>query len=54
MAQSTACVAEIYDQATADCFRIQYGGSVNAGNATELFAKPDRRWWSGWRSIPES
>ena len=21
--------------------RIQYGGSVNAGNAAELFAKPD-------------
>ena len=36
-----ACVAEIYDQATADSVRIQYGGSVNAGNAAELFAKPD-------------
>ena len=35
------CVAEIYDQATADSVRIQYGGSVNAGNAAELFAKPD-------------
>ena len=33
--------AEIYDQATADSVRIQYGGSVNAGNAAELFAKPD-------------
>ena len=32
---------EIYDQATADSVRIQYGGSVNAGNAAELFAKPD-------------
>ena len=27
--------------ATADSVRIQYGGSVNAGNAAELFAKPD-------------
>ena len=36
-----ACVTEIYDQATADSVRIQYGGSVNAGNAAELFAKPD-------------
>ena len=35
------CVAEIYDQATADSVRIQYGGSINAGNAAELFAKPD-------------
>ena len=32
---------EVYDQATADSVRIQYGGSVNAGNAAELFAKPD-------------
>lgn len=36
-----ACIAEIYDEATADAIRIQYGGSVNAGNAAELFAKPD-------------
>ena len=36
-----ACIAEVYDQATADEIRIQYGGSVNAGNAAELFAKPD-------------
>ena len=36
-----ACVAEIYDQATADSVRIQYGGSVNASNAAELFAKPN-------------
>ncbi|MBE7728182.1 MAG: triose-phosphate isomerase [Enterocloster citroniae] len=35
------CIAEIYDQATADAIRIQYGGSVNAGNAAELFAMPD-------------
>ena len=35
------CLAEIYDQATADEIRIQYGGSMNAGNAAELLAKPD-------------
>ena len=36
-----ACIAEVYDEATAAEIRIQYGGSVNAGNAAELFAKPD-------------
>lgn len=36
-----ACIAEIFDQATADEIRIQYGGSVNAKTAPELFAKPD-------------
>jgi triosephosphate isomerase len=36
-----ACIAEIYDQATAEAVRIQYGGSVNAGNAAELFAEKD-------------
>ena len=35
------CIAEMYDAATAEAVRIQYGGSVNAGNAAELFAKPD-------------
>ena len=35
------CIAEIYDAATADAVRTQYGGSVNAGNAAELFAQPD-------------
>ena len=35
------CIAEMYDQATADAVRIQYGGSVNAGNAAELFAQPN-------------
>ena len=35
------CIAEIYDDATAQAVRIQYGGSVNAGNAAELFAQPD-------------
>ena len=36
-----ACIAEIYDEATAEAIRIQYGGSVNAANAAELFAQPD-------------
>ena len=36
-----ACIAEVYDDATAEAIRIQYGGSVNAGNAAELFSKPD-------------
>lgn len=35
------CIAEIYDAATAEAVRIQYGGSANAGNAAELFAQPD-------------
>ena len=36
-----ACIKEVYDEATAEAVRIQYGGSVNAGNAAELFAKAD-------------
>ncbi len=35
------CIREVYDEATAEAIRIQYGGSVNAGNAAELFGKPD-------------
>ena len=35
------CIAEIYDEATAEAIRIQYGGSVNAKTAPELFAQPD-------------
>ena len=34
-------IGEIYDDATAAEIRIQYGGSMNAGNAAELLAKPD-------------
>ena len=34
-------IGEIYDSATAEAIRIQYGGSMNAGNAAELLAKPD-------------
>lgn len=36
-----ACIGEIYDQATAEAIRIQYGGSVSASSAPELFAQPD-------------
>ena len=36
-----ACIAEIYDECTAEKIRIQYGGSVNAKNAAELFSQPD-------------
>ena len=32
------CIAEVYDAATAEAVRIQYGGSANAA---ELFAQPD-------------
>ena len=35
------CIAEIYDAATAESIRIQYGGSVSASSAPELFAQPD-------------
>ena len=34
-----ACIAEVYDDATAAEIRIQYGGSVNAKTAADLFAK---------------
>jgi len=36
-----AVLAEVYDQQTADTIRIQYGGSVNAANAAELFSMPN-------------
>lgn len=35
------CIGEIYDEATAQTIRIQYGGSVSASSAAELFAQPD-------------
>ena len=35
------CIAEVYDTDTAEKVRIQYGGSVSAANAAELFAQPD-------------
>lgn len=36
-----ADVADLYDQATADAVRIQYGGSVKSGNVAQIMAKPD-------------
>ncbi len=36
-----ACIEELYDKETAEEVRIQYGGSMNAGNAKELLSKPD-------------
>jgi triosephosphate isomerase len=35
------CIGEIYDTATAEAIRIQYGGSVTADSAAELFSQPD-------------
>ncbi len=34
-------IAKLYDDATAEAVRIQYGGSMNAGNAAELLSKPN-------------
>lgn len=34
-------VAKLYGAAAADAMTIQYGGSMNAGNAAELLSKPD-------------
>lgn len=36
-----ACIKELYGEDVADNVRIQYGGSVNASNAAELFAQSD-------------
>ena len=35
------CIREIYGEATGEAIRIQYGGSVNAKTAADLFAKPN-------------
>ncbi len=35
------CIAEIYNTDTAAAIRIQYGGSVTADSAAELFSQPD-------------
>ncbi len=35
------CVAELYGKEAADALVVQYGGSMNAGNAAELLAQPD-------------
>ena len=34
-------IAKLYDEATAEAVRIQYGGSMNASNAAELLSKPN-------------
>jgi triosephosphate isomerase len=34
-------VRSLTDDATADALRVQYGGSVKAGNAAELMGQPD-------------
>lgn len=36
-----ACIAEIFNDETAAAIRIQYGGSVSADSAAELFNQPD-------------
>ena len=36
-----ACISELYGKETAEEIRIQYGGSVSAASAPELFAQPD-------------
>ncbi len=36
-----ATVEKLYDKVAADALTIQYGGSMNAGNAAELLSKPD-------------
>ncbi|MDL2301244.1 triose-phosphate isomerase [Lachnospiraceae bacterium OttesenSCG-928-D06] len=35
------CIAEVYNTETAEAIRIQYGGSVSASSAGELFAQAD-------------
>lgn len=40
-AEIRALLVELYGTEVAEAMRIQYGGSVNAGNAAELFAKPN-------------
>jgi len=35
------CISELYGTDTAAAIRIQYGGSVSASSAPELFAQPD-------------
>ena len=36
-----ATIKSLYGEAAAECITIQYGGSMNAGNAAELLAQPD-------------
>ena len=34
-------VLNLYDKETAECLRVQYGGSVNPKNAAEILSKED-------------
>jgi len=34
-------IASLYDEATAQAVRVQYGGSVKPGNVAEFMAQPD-------------
>ena len=34
-------LGELYGEAVAEATTVQYGGSMNAGNAAELLSKPD-------------
>lgn len=36
-----SCFGELYGKEAAESVRIQYGGSMNPGNASELMAQPD-------------
>lgn len=36
-----ATIGDLYDEATAEAITIQYGGSMNAGNAADLLAMPN-------------
>ena len=36
-----ATLSDLYGKAVADAVTVQYGGSMNAGNADELLSKPD-------------
>ncbi len=40
-AEIRSVIRELYGDSTAQRIRIQYGGSVNGGNAGELFSMPD-------------
>ena len=35
------CVKDLYDEATGEAVRIQYGGSVKASNTADIMAQPD-------------
>ena len=40
------CIAEVYDEATAEAIRIQYGGSVNAATCSGIIRSAGYRWWT--------